>query len=130
MHDNNGYIKELFTALLSHCQSQAPFNSELKTDLDESFISRLEGICNTNPLNESSYEEGQQLVERIIANYPHITPALNRDLLWLLGANCMHFLVDNEISLYQQIDEAIHEAIAQGEALSFQEAKANIMKLH
>lgn len=130
MHDNNSYIKELFNSLLTLCKSQPPFSNDAKEDVDESFITKLEGICAADTLDESSYEHGQQIIERIIANYPHITPALNRDLLWLLGGNCMHFLADEEINHYQQVDELLHTAINNGESLSFQQAKTRILQLH
>lgn len=44
-----------------------------------------------------------------IGNHPQFTPLIPRDLLWFLGADCMHFLTDEEITRFQNIEETMAE---------------------
>lgn len=130
MPNNLSQLQELLSELFELCKAQHPFNAEQLNDNDKTFINRLEALTNSGLDQEALYQQGQQLIENIIANYPMITPALNRDILWLLGGNCMHFLSDEEIQQYQQMDELIYEAESEGKSLSFKEAKAQAFKLH
>jgi len=33
-----------------------------------------------------------------------------RDLIWLLGGPCLHYLTDKELDLYNELDERRHQA--------------------
>ena len=130
MSENTQAIKNLFTALYKECSSQPPFCDSQLNESEQNFINNLEQLANHQLDDETFYEKGQQLIESIIANYPAITPILNRDILWLLGGNCMHYLGDDEINDFQRIDELIYEAKNSGQKLSFAEAKTQVLKLH
>ncbi|MCR8924299.1 dehydrogenase [Dasania sp. GY-MA-18] len=130
MSENTLYIKNLFSSLYKHCAVQPPFCNDELSESEQSFINTLELLANNSLSDETLYEKGQLLIENIIANYPMLVPALNRDILWLLGGNCMHYLGDDELSDYQRIDELLHEADSNNTPLSFQEAKAKVLKLH
>lgn len=130
MSQNSPYLNDLLRHLLAESQQQPPFNNSEPEPQIEQFLTKLTELSNCEQWQDKQYQEAQQLVESIIANYPLLTPALNRDLLWLLGGNCMHFLGDEEIASFQRIDEYQYEAQQKGETLSFKEAKLALMKPH
>ena len=61
---------------------------------------------------DSAYQDGQDWLINILTHHPQLTPAINRDLLWFFGGECLHFMADDEIELFQQLDEqeAEHES--------------------
>jgi hypothetical protein len=78
---------------------------------------------------ESLRERAMPLVARLFTHYPDFAPTLPRDLLWFLGGDCLHFMPDEEIFVYQQLDDLRHEAAARGETLDLRAAKAKLLKL-
>ncbi len=75
------------------------------------------------------YSIGPVLVDRLFTTYPDFAPTLPRELLWFLGADCLHFMPDDEIALYQRLDELRVEAAARGELLDLRTARAKLLKL-
>ncbi|MFW1678380.1 PA2817 family protein [Pontibacter sp. JAM-7] len=74
---------------------------------------------------------GQQLLERIAITYPDLMPLVPRDLFWFFGGSCLHFMPDEEISLYQQLDELRYEAEASGNTeFNYEVVRARILGLH
>lgn len=122
----NQYLQELICTLHEQCTQQAPFNSDQMSETDQAFIDSLSTLRQKSSVCEDHYVIGQQLIGQIIANYPHITPLINRDLLWLLGGDALHYLADEEISLYQQVEDKLYEQ-ANGD---FKSIKANLLSLH
>ncbi|MGK0440434.1 MAG: hypothetical protein ACJA0N_000223 [Pseudohongiellaceae bacterium] len=127
---NITHLLELFNDLHKYCLTQAQFTEQPLSESDEQFISRLKALAGGELTQEDIYEKGQYFIEGIIANYPMITPVLNRDILWLLGGNCMHFMADEEIQKYQALDEIFYQAQQQDKPISYQEAKAQAFHLH
>lgn len=56
-----------------------------------------------------AYEDGQTLLVRLVRGYPQYVPLLARDLFWLFGGECLHFMSDGEIEQFQQLDEMLAE---------------------
>ncbi|MFC3680167.1 PA2817 family protein [Bacterioplanoides pacificum] len=54
---------------------------------------------------DSAYQDGQDWLMSILTHQPQLTPTINRDLLWFFGGDCLHFMTDAEIELFQQLDE-------------------------
>jgi hypothetical protein len=75
------------------------------------------------------HEYGPELVSRLFASCPHLSPAFPRELLWYIGGDCLHNMPDEEIALYQQLDELREQASARGEQLNLPEARAKLLKL-
>ncbi len=75
------------------------------------------------------YGIGPGLVDRLFTTYPDFAPTLPRELLWFMGGDCLHFMPDDEIALYQQLDELRAEAAARGELLDLGAARAKLLKL-
>jgi hypothetical protein len=75
------------------------------------------------------YGEAGPLVDRLFTTYPDFAPTFPRALLWFLGGDCLHFLADEEIALYQELDEKRAEAAAAGEILDLALARAKLLNL-
>ncbi|GAB3276929.1 PA2817 family protein [Parahaliea aestuarii] len=74
------------------------------------------------------YRDGPELVNRLFTAYPEFAPTVPRELLWFLGGECLHYLTDEEIAGYQQVDEARDEAAARGEVIDLAAARAKLLK--
>lgn len=122
------FIRQLLTQFIHAAQQQPPFINE---DCDEDaleFLAQLEALPG---LSGSEYsEQGQHLLTRTIATYAHLTPLLPRDLLWHFGGDCLHFMPDEEIEKYQQLDERLHQAASTGEEFDYAAERAHILGLH
>lgn len=46
-----------------------------------------------------------------------------RDLLWFFGGDCLHFMPDEELSLYQATEERRYECEQRGEPFDWLEQK-------
>jgi hypothetical protein len=77
----------------------------------------------------SLYADGRSLVDRLFTTYPDFSPTFPRELLWFLGGDCLHFMPDEEISLYQQLEDQRTETAARGEIIDFAAARASLLKL-
>ena len=75
------------------------------------------------------YEEGPALVQRLFSTYPEFAPLFPRDLLWFMGGDCLHFMPDEEIKIFKQLEHMRHEAAARGECLDLIDARAKLLKL-
>ncbi len=78
---------------------------------------------------ENLYEEGPALVSRLFITYPDFAPSLPRDLLWFFAGECLHYMPDEEINAYQQLDEMRQEAAAQGKVLDLRQARASLQSV-
>ena len=119
---------KIIQALYQHCQQQLPFCDEQANETDLEFLEILKQLSEATIADDSFQHDGQIIIGRIVGQYPHITPDVNRDLFWFFGGECLHYMVDDEISLYQQLDEYLHEQ--KEETTDFAQAKAHIFQLH
>lgn len=67
---------------------------------------------------------------RVVGSYPHLMPLLYRDLLWFFGGDCLHYMPDEEIAVFQHLDEQREDAKQQQVAFSYKEARAKSMGMH
>jgi len=118
----------LLNAFVKQVQQQPPFCLEDCPLDDQSFLLEL------NQLPEVGGSElliqGQQLLCRIVAGYPHLWPLVPRDLLWFFGGDCLHYMPDEEISVFQQLDELRQSAKDSNETFSYEKARLCTMGLH
>jgi hypothetical protein len=75
------------------------------------------------------YDAGPPLVAKLFSSCPLLAPAFPRELLWFLGGECLHYMPDDELDQFRQLDEMRLEAIAAGELFDYQEVRANLLKL-
>ncbi|MFV0477423.1 MAG: PA2817 family protein [Parahaliea sp.] len=72
------------------------------------------------------HDEGALLVTRLFTHFPEFAPTFPRALLWFLGSDCLHYLTDEEIILYQQLDKAREQAAERGEIIDFDAARTRL----
>lgn len=126
------YHVGLLNEFKASSETQAPFILE-KTDLtedDHTFIDSLYRLCQIKHYTEEVNEQGQWLIGRIISAYSHLTPLLSRDLLWFFGGDCLHYMPDDEIAFYQQLDELRFAAEETGAVFDYLAAKQSLSQAH
>jgi len=58
---------------------------------------------------------GQEVISQVFQRYPQIAHQVPRDLLWFFGGECLHYMPDEEIAMFQQLEERRFEALELGE---------------
>nr|WP_277348735.1 PA2817 family protein [Pseudomonas veronii] len=71
---------------------------------------------------ESQYL-GQDMMSQVILRYPQIAHLVPRDLLWFFGGDCLHFMPDEELDLYQALEERRFEAEQNDEPFDWNQEK-------
>ncbi|MGE4416766.1 MAG: PA2817 family protein [Marinobacterium sp.] len=74
-----------------------------------------------------AYEDGQTLLVRLVRGYPQFVPLLARDLFWLFGGECLHFMSDEEIEQFQQLDETQAELEASNNPVDYLSLRQSIL---
>lgn len=130
MSDSKQYHYTLINNLLKTLRESSPFNTDNVTEEDTALIQAVEQLSSTDTYDETLIESGQWVICRLVAQYPHITPLVSRDLFWFFGGDCLHFMPDEEISLFQQLDELRFEQESETEKKSYEELRAQVFGLH
>ncbi|QCI11378.1 dehydrogenase [Pseudomonas putida] len=95
--------------LLHHLRSILAALADAEQVPEEShalFLERFDELLTLLPQDplESQYL-GQDLICQVIQRYPQIAHLVPRDLLWFFGGDCLHFMPDDELDLYQELEE-------------------------
>ena len=119
------YHVALLQQFRDRIQTLPPYHIDLAqlTDTDYAVMQTLDNLCQRQHFDEQMSEQGQWLIERIITGYNHLLQHLPRDLLWFFGGSCLHYMPDEEIRFYQQLDELRYAAEEQQRPFSIVEAK-------
>lgn len=89
------------------------------------FLERFDELLTLLPSEPlTSQYLGQDLLCQVIQRYPQIAHLVPRDLLWFFGGDCLHFMPDEELDLYQQLEERRYEAECNGEPFDWHQHKA------
>lgn len=97
---------------------------------DQELLEQLDRITNSKAFDDAFFATGQWVLCRIVAAYPLLAPQVPRDLFWLFGGDCLHFMPDEEIALYQQLDELRFEAENDNTVFDYEKQRARIFGLH
>lgn len=124
------YHLDLLNKFRGKIQTHSPYSNKLLelSESDREFMDTLDSLCRSNHFNESLAEKGQWLVARIVGAYSHLMPLLPRDILWFFGGDCLHYMPDEEIQLYQQLDELRFAAEDQQRPFDLAEAKSYLQE--
>ncbi|AUZ45684.1 hypothetical protein [Pseudomonas sp. 31 R 17] len=114
-------------ALLDHLRSILVAVGEAEQVPEEShslFLERFDELRALLPVDpiESQYL-GQDLMSQVILRYPQIAHLVPRDLLWFFGGDCLHFMPDEELDLYQALEERRYEAELNDEPFDWNQEK-------
>ncbi len=114
-------------ALLAHLRSILVALGEAEQVPEEShllFLERFDELLTLLPQEpEQSLYLGQDLMCQVIHRYPQIAHLVPRDLLWFFGGDCLHFMPDDEITLFQALDERRFEAEQNDEPFDWEREK-------
>lgn len=122
-----GLLKEFKAFSAQH----PPFNNEHAiTEEDADFISALHQLSEMTQYTETMNEKGQWFIGRVVSAYSHLMPLLSRDLLWFFGGNCLHYMPDDEITFYQQLDELRFTAEETDAPFDYAKAKQSLTQAH
>lgn len=113
--------------LLDHLRSILVAVGEAEQVPEEShtlFLERFDELRALLPIDpiESQYL-GQDLMSQVILRYPQIAHLVTRDLLWFFGGDCLHFMPDEELDLYQALEERRFEAEQNDEPFDWNQEK-------
>jgi len=113
------------------CEQEYPFNDKPLKDEDHTvFLETLSTLCALKKYSDGTNEKGQWLISRIVSAYSHLMPEVPRDLLWFFGGDCLHYMPDEEIAFYQQLDELRFTAEESGKPFDIKEAKRTLATLN
>lgn len=101
-------------------QTSSDINQETLTE----WVERCQTLANSfSQGEEDAYQLGQEVACQLISYWPQLSPLIPRDLLWLLGGDCLHFMPDEEIAVYQQLEEEQAQADAAGQPFDWPSTK-------
>jgi hypothetical protein len=113
--------------LLDHLRSILVAVGEAEQVPEEShalFLERFDELLASLPIDpiESQYL-GQDILTQVITRYPQIAHLIPRDLLWFFAGDCLHYLSDEEIDLYQTLEERRYDAEQNDEPFDWNQEK-------
>lgn len=113
-------------ALLAHLRGILVALGEAEQVSDEShalFVERFDDLLKSLPHIPEDRHLGQDMICQVFHRYPQVAHLVPRDLLWFFGGDCLHFMPDEEIALYQELDERRFEAEVNGEFFDWSQEK-------
>jgi hypothetical protein len=121
----NAFIKHQL-ALLRHLRGILVALGEAEQVPEEShalFLERFDELSEALAGGQDNQHLGQELLCQVITRYPQIAHLVPRDLLWFFGGDCLHYMPDEEISLYQQLEERRYYAEENDEPFDWAQEK-------
>ncbi|MFB8831438.1 PA2817 family protein [Azotobacter sp. CWF10] len=113
-------------ALLAQLRALLIALGEAEQVSDEShalFMERFDELLMSLPKIPEDRHLGQDMICQVFHRYPQIAHLVPRDLLWFFGGDCLHFMPDEEIALYQELDERRFEAEEQDKPFDWNQEK-------
>ncbi|WP_191600143.1 PA2817 family protein [Marinomonas algicola] len=104
------YILDSFTELKQRMFEHLPFDQTPLAEEEEDFLQKWDDLMEEiKSLSHDYLFTAQELLARLIRCYPNLTALIKRELLWFVGGECLHFLGDEELALYQKFEETAYE---------------------
>ena len=120
---------ELATSLANNFE-QGLQQIGLEAASQEKIQQQIKALVNAIETDQEYSFIGQELIEHIFNMHPNIAHLIPRDLLWLIGGSCLHYLSNEELSLYNQLDDLRYEAEQQDTSFNWQQQKSRIQGHH
>ncbi len=122
------FQQQLLQGLLEAADRQLP--QEHRSEDDQALIDTLATLAQSESQSEEFRSSGQWAITRIVSAYPALMPQLPRDLFWLFGGECLHYMPDDEIERFQQLDERRFAAEDDNTEFDYEKERAAILGLH
>jgi hypothetical protein len=101
----------LLKDFLKSMQQGFPFDQETLDEDEASFVEQLKNLISALENHETdAIFDGQDWLTRLFRNYPTLAPHLGREVLWYFGGEALHFMPDEEITKFQQLEDLMIEA--------------------
>ena len=96
-----------YVQLLKNVQERLTKAQEITPELlSDDILHQLDEVINLlMEQSGSAYDAGQDWLVQMFTHLPQFNPAIERELLWFFGGQCLHFLGDDEIQRFQDADE-------------------------
>lgn len=131
MTDFHTYHLNLLKLGYNNLIKQEPFNSDEADAVDAEFLEQFTALISAFESHEAvAYDDGQYLMARLVRAYPQLVPLVARDLFWLFGGDCLHFMPDEEIERFQQLDELRAQAEESGQTFDYLAARTRLFNQH
>lgn len=104
-------------ALLAHLRAILMAMGEAEQVSEEShalFLERFDELLMSLKEIPEERHMGQDLICQVFHRYPQVAHMVPRDLLWFFGGDCLHYMPDEEIGQFQELDERRHQAELDG----------------
>lgn len=96
---------------------------QVEDDSHQLFLERFDELIQQLPASIEAIAQGQEIMSQVFHRYPQIAHLVPRDLLWYFGGDCLHFMPDEEIEMFQILEERRYEAEQQGKAFDWYQEK-------
>ena len=117
MESRTQYIFDAFADLRQRIAEHTPFNQPDLAEEELDFLEKWDNLTKRIQDNTHDYSfEAQDILSRFIRCYANLVPLIKRELLWFVGGECLHFLGDEEITLYQQLEDHLYELDKQNQS--------------
>ncbi|TBU97213.1 PA2817 family protein [Stutzerimonas kirkiae] len=90
-------------------------NQQVEEESHALFLERFDEVLHDLRQEEQEHYLGQEVICQVFQRYPQIAHLVPRDLLWFFGGDCLHFMPDEEIAIFQAVDERRFEAQEAGQ---------------
>ena len=117
MESRTQYILDAFADLRQRIAEHAPFDQPDLAEEELDFLEKWDSLIKNIQENTHDYTfDAQEVLSRFIRCYANLVPLIKRELLWFVGGECLHFLGDEEIALYQQLEDHLYELDSQNKS--------------
>lgn len=112
--------KQWLSSLIDVAEKIAPFDTPSQLEeSDSDFWTTINQLKEADRLQNADFENGQTALCRIVSHFPQLMPHTARDLFWLFGGDCLHFMPDEEIAFFQRLDERRYECESEGQPFDY-----------
>lgn len=102
-HTHRTHLLDLLKSVWQRLEKAHCNNPEL---LEADILQQLQQIIDLlEQQSGAGYVEGHDWLAQIFQHRPQLAPVIDRELLWIFGGDCLHFLTDEEIAHFQEQEE-------------------------
>ncbi|MBR9829482.1 MAG: hypothetical protein GYB41_12695 [Oceanospirillales bacterium] len=131
MTDSHAFHLNLLKIAYNNLMQQEIFKHEAADPANLEFLDQFAELVEAFEQHQPhAFDDGQNLLVRLVRTYPQLVPLVARDLFWLFGGECLHFMSDEEIEQFQQLDEALAEAEAGHDSFDYLAARNRLFGQH
>jgi hypothetical protein len=127
--DSHAFHLNLLKIAYNNLMQQDAFKGEDANTANLEYLDQFAALVEDFEQHQpQAYDDGQELMIRLVRAYPQFVPLVARDLFWLFGGECLHFMSDEEIEQFQQLDEALADAQAQQHEVDYLQLRQAIFE--